>query len=453
MYAIGLDIGTTSVCGILHNAKTGEIVCSRTLANDTFLPTDNSFEKIQDPARLLTLVDTILQELLSKRLSITSIGVTGQMHGIVYIDKDGKPVSPLAIWQDGRGDQLYQYGKTYAEYMSEKSGYALATGYGAVTYFYDTVNSRVPSEAVGFCTIHDLAVLHLTGKTNPVLHSSDAASLGLFDTATNTYDKVAVEALGLDYEMFPQATPDFEVMGQYNGIPVCVAIGDNQASVLGSVADPEHSLLVNVGTGSQISCFTDKRSNNKELDCRPLMRGSYLLAGSSLCGGRAYAMLEKLFREIATAISGTEIKSAYPAMDKLMEGFVSSADPLKVSTLFSGTRANPKERGGIANIGVDNLTMAALCDGFMQGIADELYELYEAMRPELSTERNRMVGSGNGVRNNKVLRQRFEKTFGFKMVIPAHREEAAFGASLSALVAAGVYDSMQIASKLIQYEE
>ncbi|MBQ9861202.1 MAG: hypothetical protein IJO75_02975, partial [Clostridia bacterium] len=322
-----------------------------------------------------------------------------------------------------------------------------------VTYFYDTVNSRVPSEAVGFCTIHDLAVLHLTGKTNPVLHSSDAASLGLFDTATNTYDKVAVEALGLDYEMFPQATPDFEVMGQYNGIPVCVAIGDNQASVLGSVADPEHSLLVNVGTGSQISCFTDKRSNNKELDCRPLMRGSYLLAGSSLCGGRAYAMLEKLFREIATAISGTEIKSAYPAMDKLMEGFVSSADPLKVSTLFSGTRANPKERGGIANIGVDNLTMAALCDGFMQGIADELYELYEAMRPELSTERNRMVGSGNGVRNNKVLRQRFEKTFGFKMVIPAHREEAAFGASLSALVAAGVYDSMQIASKLIQYEE
>lgn len=453
MYAIGLDIGTTSVCGILHDAQTGKIVCSRTLANDSFLTTNNTFEKVQDPKRLLFLVDTVLEELMGESLPVVSIGVTGQMHGIVYINAEGKPISSLAIWQDGRGDLPYKDGKTYAEYMSEKTGYPLATGYGSVTYFYDTINGNVPNDAVAFCTIHDLVVLHLTGATKPLLHSSDAASLGLFDTATYTFDKGAVNVLGLDDTMFPEACPDFTVRGHYKGIPVCVAIGDNQASFLGSVADPEHSLLVNVGTGSQISCFTDKRSNNKALDCRPLMGDSYILAGSSLCGGRAYAMLEKLFREIATAVSGTEIKSAYPAMDKLMENFVCSHDTLEVSTLFSGTRANPKERGSITNIGVDNLTMSALCDGFMQGIARELYELYAAMCPELSTERNRMVGSGNGVRNNKALRERFEQIFGLKIVIPAHREEAAFGASLCALVAAGVYDSMQEASKLIQYEE
>lgn len=453
MYAIGLDIGTTSVCGILHDAQTGEIVRSRTLPNDSFLTTNNAWEKIQDPHRLLSLVDTVLDELLAESLPVVSIGVTGQMHGIVYIDSTGKPVSSLAIWQDGRGDLPYKDGKTYAEYMSEKTGYPLATGYGAVTYFYDTVNKKLPDDAVSFCTIHDLAVLHLTGEASPLLHSSDAASLGLFDTATHTFDEAAVKALGLDNTLFPKACSDFTVRGYYKGIPVCVAIGDNQASFLGSVADPANSILVNVGTGSQISCFTEKRSKNKSLDCRPLMGDSYILAGSSLCGGRAYAMLEKLFREIAATVSGVEIQSAYPAMDKLMEGFVQKVGALEVSTLFSGTRANPKERGSIANIGVDNLTMAALCDGFMRGIAGELYELYAAMCPELSTARNRMVGSGNGVRNNKALRERFEQTFGLKMVIPAHREEAAFGASLSALVAAGVYDSMQAASKLIRYEE
>lgn len=453
MYAIGLDIGTTSVCGILQNTQTGEIVRSRTVANDSFLTTVNVWEKIQDPDRLLSLADTILEEVLDGPFSVVSIGVTGQMHGIVYLNAEGKPVSPLAIWQDGRGDLPYKDGKTYAEYMSEKTGYPLATGYGAVTYFYDAVNGNVPGSAVTFCTIHDLVVLHLTKTAQPVLHSSDAASLGLFDTEKQAYDKAAIQALGLNDAMFPDTCSDFTVMGQYNGIPVSVAIGDNQASFLGSVADPAHSLLVNVGTGSQISCFTDKRSGNKALDCRPLMGESYILAGSSLCGGRAYAMLEKLFREIAAAVSGTEVKSAYPAMDKLMEKFVSADDPLDVSTLFSGTRANPKARGSITNVGVDNLTMAALCDGFMQGIARELHELYAAMCPELSDERNCLVGSGNGVRNNKALRERFEHAFGLKMVIPAHKEEAAFGAALSALVAAGVYDSMQAASKLIRYEE
>lgn len=452
MYAVGLDIGTTSVCGILQDTQTGRIVRSRTVANDSFLTTANAWEKIQDPERLLSLADTILEELLEEASTVVSIGVTGQMHGIVYLNTEGKPVSPLAIWQDGRGDLLYKDGKSYAEYMSEKTGYPLATGYGAVTYFYDTVNQKLPDDAVAFCTIHDLVVLHLTDTVQPLLHASDAASLGLFDTEKQAYDKAAIQALGLNDAMFPSVCSDFTVVGHYKGIPVSVAVGDNQASFIGSVADPEHSLLVNVGTGSQVSCFTDKRSTNKALDCRPLMGDSYILAGSSLCGGRAYAMLEKLFREIAAVVSGVDIKSAYPAMDKLMEGFVHAEDSLDVSTLFSGTRANPKARGSITNIGVDNLTMAALCDGFMQGIARELHELYEAMRPELIGERGCLVGSGNGVRNNKALRERFEEIFGLKMVIPTHKEEAAFGASLSALVAAGVYDSMQAASKLIRYE-
>ena len=48
-------------------------------------------------------------------------------------------LSPLKIWQDGRGDLPYKDSLTYAEYMSKKTGYPLATGYGAVTYFYDAM--------------------------------------------------------------------------------------------------------------------------------------------------------------------------------------------------------------------------------------------------------------------------------------------------------------------------
>ena len=121
------------------------------------------------------------------------------------------------------------------------------------------------------------------------------------------------------------------------------------------------SFLINVGTGSQVSLFTKPAPQDGAVDCRQLVDGGYILAGSSLCGGRAYAMLEKLFREIASAVTGTEIKSAYPMMDAITEHF--DGGDFVVNTQFSGTRENPDLRGSITNIDTENLTAAALCDG------------------------------------------------------------------------------------------
>lgn len=453
MLSIGLDIGTTSICGILHDATTGEVYKTCTLSNDTFLETANDWEKTQDTKRILDILTSVLDELLEETTSVVSIGITGQMHGIVYLNADGEPVSPLVTWQDGRGNLIYENGMTYAEYMTQKTGYPLATGYGSVTFCYDMVNRIVPKNAVTFCTIHDLAAMKLAGNKTPLIHSSDAASMGLFDIEKNCFDKKAVEKLGLRYSMFPNICNDFIVLGIYRDIPVSVAIGDNQASFLGSVSDMEESMLVNVGTGSQISCLTHSLPTNRHLDCRPLLKGNYIVAGSSLCGGRAYAMLEKFFREIAKLVSGIPIESAYPVMNKLMENYSASTEPVLVDTTFSGTRVNPQKRGSIHNIGINNLDMASFCDGFMCGIVKELQDMFCEIESYLTEEKLFMIGSGNGIRNNVALRAKFEKSFGLKMKIPLHKEEAAFGASLYALVTSGVYSDIVEAQKLIKYIE
>jgi len=451
MFAIGLDIGTTSVCGILHNAETGEIVKSITLKNDSFIDTKNTWEKIQSADRLMEILFSILDTLLAEDKKVVSIGITGQMHGIVYLNSNGEAVSPLKIWQDGRGNLEFKNGKTYAEYMREISGYPLASGYGAVTYFYDLQNNLMPQNAVTFCTIHDLAVMKLTSSTKPQLHPSDAASLGLYSLKTNSFDPIAIEKLGLKFDMFPEVCSGYTVAGYYKDIPVSVALGDNQASFLGSVSDMENSILVNVGTGSQISCLVNNPPENCSLDCRPLLDNSYILAGSSLCGGRAYAILEKLFRQIASEVSGTKIASAYPAMDRIMEKEINLDNPLKITTLFSGTRENTQARGSIENIDTENFNIFALCDGFMNGMANELYEFYNSIKPHLTNNRTIMVASGNGIRSNKALRLRFENIFGLSLQIPCHKEEAAFGASLYALVAARYYTDIVAAQKLINY--
>lgn len=451
MLAIGLDVGTTSVCGIAHDIKTGEIVKSITKANSGFLKTENSWEKLQDPKSLINLLLEIYAE-LKKEGQIVSVGLTGQMHGIVYLNALGEPISELKIWQDGRGNLKYKEGLTYAEYMTKITGYPVATGYGAVTYFYDTINGLVPKDAVGFCTIHDLAAMTLAGVNKPLLHPSDAASLGLFDLKNNCFDKKAIEVLGLNYDMFPKVCSGFTLIGKTkDNIPVSVAVGDNQASFIGSVSNMDESLLVNVGTGSQISCLVDKIPENSELDCRPLLDNSYIIAGSSLCGGRSYAILESFFKEVASIVTGAEVKSAYPAMDRVMENYKTDENSVKVKTLFAGTRKNPALKGEITNIGIDNLNFASLCDGFMCGMVEELKGMFLEMQPYLQNERKIMVGSGNGVRNNGPLKRRFEELFGLKMVVPKNKEEAAFGGSLYALTAAGIFENIASAQKLIKY--
>ena len=132
MNAIGIDIGTTSICGAVIDGENGIVRKSKTIPSNAFLITGNAWEKIQDVKKIIEIARTICDEFLEE-YDAGVIGLTGQMHGIVYVDDAGQAVSPLYTWQDGRGNLPYQ-DTTYAEYLGSCSGY------GNVTDFYNRVN-------------------------------------------------------------------------------------------------------------------------------------------------------------------------------------------------------------------------------------------------------------------------------------------------------------------------
>ena len=209
------------------------------------------------------------------------------------------------------------------------------------------------------------------------------------------------------------------------------SIGDNQASLFGSVRDLQNTVLLNVGTGSQISFVTEdfvKCGGSVEL--RPCTESSYILAGASLCGGRAYAMLEQFYREAA----GTE-ERMYARMQEQAENFIEKYGKeaaWKVDTAFSGTRSDPLRRGMITEIGVENFHPGALTVGVICGILGELHEQYEQMCQLTGKKATCLVGSGNGIRRNPLMRKLAEEMFGMPMDVPVYEEEAAYGAALSA---------------------
>ncbi len=449
--SIGIDIGTTTLSVIAVSSDDGRVVRSDTVANGSFLKTANAYEKIQDPEAILTAVTELLSAYTDSFEVIEAIGITGQMHGIVYLDEGGKTLSPLYIWQDGRGNLPSERG-TYAEEFSALTGYPSASGFGLVTHYYNLKNGCVPAGAVRISTIHDLLAMRLTGRTAPLTHASDAASLGCFDLTRRDFDRAALARAGIDAGILPEVTSDFERIGSYQGIPVAVAIGDNQASFIGSVRE-ENTLLFNVGTGSQVSLYARATDAPRGCEARPLYGDAHILVGSSLCGGRAYAILESFFRTAGREIFGVDNGAVYDAMDRLAES-ADDADALSVNTAFSGTREDPTLRGSVTNIGIDNLTPAALVRGTLHGMSSELYNMYEKMLPFAKATPDTLVASGNGVRLNRPLRRIMETTFGMRPLIPLHREEAAFGAVLSALVAAKKYESVTAAARsLVRYEE
>ena len=77
----------------------------------------------------------ILDELIVQHPDTEAIGLTGQMHGMLYVDETGRAVSPLYTWQDRGGDQIWKDGLTYAQFLKASAGDA-ASGYGLTTHYY-----------------------------------------------------------------------------------------------------------------------------------------------------------------------------------------------------------------------------------------------------------------------------------------------------------------------------
>lgn len=450
MKALGLDIGTTTISAVVVGMEEREILKAYTIPNGSFIKTDLPWEKIQDPDKIMQKALGLLEEILQEHQDIGVIGLTGQMHGIVYLDENGKHISPLYTWQDGRGnipvekilsedpvpeDALSEAGRSICGILEEEYGVKAHTGYGLVTHLYNCRNNLVPEGAAKVCTIMDYLGMRLTGRRTPLMHSSNAASLGLYDAKKNGFRADILQKAGADADVLPEVTDDFISVGSYKGIPVSAAIGDNQASFLGSVENAADSVLVNMGTGGQISVLSDTYFTAKGIEARPFVKGHYLLAGSSLCGGRAYALLEHFFRSYAEAAGLTGVDH-YSVMGKILDE-KNDGEKLKVNTTFSGTREKPEKRGSIKNIGTENFTPKALIGGVLEGMAEELYKMYRKIEKGLAGPKTRMVASGNGIRKNRHLQEVMSEKFGMGLELAKREEEAAYGAAVSGMIAAG----------------
>ncbi|MDO7905571.1 FGGY family carbohydrate kinase [Paenibacillus sp. JX-17] len=456
MFVMGMDIGTTSISGIILDTDQQIIQCSRSLPNNSAIPSSTSGEKLQDPEVIWQLVSRLQAEMTATLAQpLGGIGLTGQMHGILYVDASGRHCSPLYTWQDQRAAEISAGGISFAETLSRRLRTPVAPGYGLATHACNVAQGLVPQEGVGMVTIADYIAMRMTRSAMPVIDPTQAAGVGGYDWRKGAFEQDKLEDAGLDISLLPQILPSGSQVGETpEGVAVFLSIGDNQASFLGSVSAPAESLLLNLGTGGQLSVYVDGYEGDIQgMERRPYPGGGYLWVGASLTGGKAYAVLEQFMRELIHTYTGRDPGSVYDYMESLTAQSAFSpqgSESLRVAAQFLGTRDNPTQRGAITNITMDNLTPANLTHGFIWGMVEELYHFAAALPPEVMQGRTRLIGSGNGLRLNQALRLAAEQQFGLPLQLPKWQEEGAVGAALTAAVGLGIVEHFVQAGRLLE---
>jgi sedoheptulokinase len=471
-YAIGIDLGTTSLSALILNLADGGIVVQRTLPHGA-LSSPSAGRAELDLGRVLALLAAAVQEMLAANpgcaQEVRCIGVTGQQHGLALLDGLGRPVAPAITWQDQRGEELMpESDESYVRRLIalaggppafERMGCLPATGYLGVTLFWLAQHQALDAGVAQVGLIPDAAVTYLTGHavaTDP----TNGGSSGLLDIHARDWDWEIMDRLRLPRGLFPLIAEAGSPAGTLradlarrwglpNEIPVGVALGDNQASFLGSVRRPAESVLVNIGTGGQVSAWVPEPARLDDFDTRCFPGGGYLLVGATLYGGATYAAWRGFLRDVGVAFFGaTGQEELYDRMTELAGAVASGAEGVRCNPLFAGTRADPAARGGFAGLTTATLTPAHLTRALLEGMADGYHALYARMRPIIG-ERALLVGSGNALARNPLLARLVSERFGRPMHLAPAAEAAALGAALTAAVGCGALPGFEAAARLL----
>ena len=449
MICLGLDLGSTTISGVVFDTTSGRVIQSYTTPIEHRLPADQVGAYLYDADRIVDAAKQQLAWMRNAAPKAVSIGLTGQMHGIVYIGNAGQAVSPLYSWQDQRGLSLAPSGITYVDELSALTGYSMATGYGLTTHYVLRCQSLVPDGAITFCTIADYLAMRLCGRSRPLLHHSMAHSIGFWNMKTQQFDLVAADKAGMKHSFFPETTTAFSTVGlTAEKTPISVAIGDNQAGFFGSVANPETSVLLNVGTSGQISLQLDELPVDCDIELRPLANDTRLAVGASLCGGQAYQQLAGLVADCVRLCGLEPPNNIYQRMNRAAA--VWQGEPPLIQPTFSGTRHNPLQTGTITRINRDNLTCGALARGTIDGIVNELFDLFKPLKKAF-TLFDTVVVSGNAMRRNPMLRKAAYIIFGAPVKMTIYQEEAAVGAALASAVSCGAMTTPKAIHNCVQY--
>jgi xylulokinase len=273
---VGLDIGSSSVKASLVDAQTGRgLASAQSPSEEMAMIAVKPGWAEQDPDLWWMHAVNAVKKCITKSgedgKNIQAIGISYQMHGLVVIGKDHKPLRPSIIWCDSRavqiGDQAMQdLGEEYClQHFLNSPGNFTASKLRWVKENEPAIFSQVYK----FMLPGDYIAMRLTGE---IVTTDTGLSEGIFwDYETKSVSEKLLKHYGFDKSFLPEINPAFSVQGQIRK-DVAAELGISSGAVVSYRAgdQPNNAFSLNVlnpgetaataGTSGVIYSVTDKNA-------------------------------------------------------------------------------------------------------------------------------------------------------------------------------------------------
>jgi xylulokinase len=449
---LGIDVGTGGTRAVLLD-ETGRVLNAATAEHAPMASPQLGWAE-QDPRDWWRAARLAIKECLSKPNTdaneIASIGLSGQMHGLVMLDASGEVLRPALIWCDQRTEEECRAitERVGAKRLIELVANPALTGFTLPKIWW--VRKHEPQVWSRVCSImlpKDYVRFMLTGVR--ATDVADASGTLLFDVVNRRWSSEMLQASDLRQEVLPKVFESPEITGRISkngaaasglreGTPVIAGGGDQAAGAVGMGIVEPGNVSATIGTSGVVFAATStpvvEPKGRIHTFCHAIPGRWHVMgvtqgAGLSLrwfrdqfCSGASY---DALMKEAAEAPAG--------------------ADGLLWTPYLMGERTphlDPNARGALVGLTAQH-TRAHVIRAILEGVAFSLRDTFTIFR-ELGVPVKSIRLGGGGARS-PLWQQIQADVYGMRVDLIAAEEGAAYGAALLAGVGANVWPSVESA--------
>lgn len=436
---LGIDLGTQSLKAIVYDAAERRVVAAASSELQMISRPDGTREQLAE--WWVAALHTALQQIdPAARQSVTAIGVSGQQHGFVPVDAQGRVVAPVKLWCDtATTTECDEIAAAFGgqQRCIDAVGNAILPGYTAPKIRW--LRKHLPEAYAAMASVllpHDYLNFYLTGER--FTECGDASGTGLLDIRSRRWHGELLKAVDPDRDLAPLLPPIIgageaggqlqssiaERLGLPAGVPVACGGGDNMMAAIATGNLEPGRLTVSLGTSGTMFAYTDTAciDSQGELAAFCSSTGGWL---PLLCTMNCTVATEQV-RELFTM--------DVSQLDKTVESAAPGAGGVVVLPFYNGERTPnlPAGKGCVLGLDVDNMTPANIARASMEAAVFGLRLGMEAFRRNnCAPAEVRLTG---GAARSRIWRQMIADNFELPVRLLEAEEGAAMGAALNAML-------------------
>jgi xylulokinase len=456
---LGIDVGTSGT-KCLAIAPDGRVLASASSSYPCAHPKPLWSE--QDPEdwwqATIKVVRAVVKHAKLKPADVAAIGLSGQMHGSVFLDKAGKVIRPALLWNDQRTaaecDEIERRAGGRKRLIEMVANPAL-TGFTAPKILW--LRNHEPrnfARTVKVLLPKDEVRRRLTGEF--ATEVSDASGTLLLDVVNRRWSQPLLDKLELDASLLPTCYESEEVtgtltddaaklLGLTTACKVVGGAGDCAAGAVGNGIVKTGLLNTSIGTSGVVFVHSDQPQFDPQGRLHTFchaVRGKWHMMGVILSAGGSLQWFQDAFY---SAVAKTGVRKATVPFEQLANEAAATpagAEGLYFLPYLAGERTphlDPAARGALIGLTLAHgrgHVVRAIMEGVTYALRDSL-----ALMEGLGVPVKQIRTSGGGSKN-PFWRQMQADVFGKAVAAMAADEGAAYGVALLAAVGAGHYKNI-----------